>query len=266
MLTNAKDLKGFVIHATDGKIGTVDQFYFDDETWSIRYFTVDTGGWLDDRRVLISPFSVVSADWKAKRLDVALTKRQVENSPDVDTHRPVSRQYETEYLGYYGYPNYWGGPFLWGPVSYPMGLPIPPITSKEALADKIRRASTDSHLRSNHAVTGYHIEAEDGEIGHVAGFVVDDEAWAVRYLEVATQNWWPGKKVLVSPAWIQRVSWIDSKVCVGLYRDAIKSAPEFGESAPLTREYEEHLHAHYGRPPYWLHDAEHKAALTLSGV
>ena len=116
MLTNAKNLKGFVIQATDGKIGTVDQFYFDDETWGIRYLTVETGGWLDDRRVLISPFSVVSADWKAKRLDVALTKKQVENSPDIDTHRPVSRQYETEYLAYYGYPNYWGGPFLWGIV------------------------------------------------------------------------------------------------------------------------------------------------------
>jgi hypothetical protein len=95
---------------------------------------------------------------------------------------------------------------------------------------------------------------------------VDDEAWAIRYIEVATQNWWPGKKVLVSPAWIQRVSWIDSKVYVGLYRDAIKTAPSFAESAPLTREYEEQLHAHYGRPPYWLHDAEHKSALTLSGV
>jgi hypothetical protein len=266
MLTNAKDLKGFVIQATDGKIGTVDQFYFDDETWGIRYLTVETGGWLDDRRVLISPFSVVSADWKARRLDVALTKKQVENSPDIDTHRPVSRQYETEYLAYYGYPNYWGGPFLWGPVSFPMGLAIPPITSKEALADKIRRASTDSHLRSNQAVTGYHIEATDGEIGHVEGFVVDDEAWAVRYMEVATRSWWPGKKVLVSPAWIERVSWIDSKVYVGLYRDAIKSAPLFSESAPLTRDYEDQLHAHYGRPPYWLHDAEHKAAPALSGV
>ena len=266
MLTNAKDLKGFVIHATDGKIGTVDQFYFDDDTWGIRYLTVETGGWLDDRRVLISPFSVVSADWKAKRLDVALTKKQVENSPEIDTHRPVSRQYETEYLGYYGYPNYWGGPFLWGPVSFPMGLPIPPITSKEALADKIRRASTDSHLRSNQAVTGYHIEAEDGEIGHVAGFVVDDETWAIRYIEVLTRNWWPGKKVLVSPSWIQKVSWTESKVYVGLWRDAIKSAPEFAESAPITREYEDRLYTHYGRPPYWLHDAEHKAALSLSGV
>ncbi len=115
MLTNAVHLKGLAIQATDGEIGTVDQFYFDDETWAIRYLTVESGGWLDDRRVLISPISVVNTDWQAKRLDVALTKQQVENSPNIDTHRPVSRQHEAAYLGYYGYPNYWGGTYLWGP-------------------------------------------------------------------------------------------------------------------------------------------------------
>ena len=115
MLTNVNQVKGLVIRATDGEIGTVDQLYFDDETWAIRYLTAATGGWLSDREVLISPFSVTNVDLQGKRLDVALTKKQVENSPNRDTHRPVSRQYETEYLGYYGYPNYWGGPFLWGP-------------------------------------------------------------------------------------------------------------------------------------------------------
>jgi len=57
----------------------------------------------------------------------------------------------------------------------------------------------------------------------VAGFLVDDETWAIRYIEVLTRNWWPGKKVLVSPAWIQKVSWTESKVYVGLWRDAIKA-------------------------------------------
>ena len=127
---------------------------------------------------------------------------------------------------------------------------------KEALSDQGRRESRDSHLRSNEAVTGYHIEANDGEIGHVEGFVMDDETWAIRYLEVATKNWWPGKKVLVSPSWIQRVSWTDSKVYIGLSRDVVKTAPAFVESAPITREYEDQLHRHYGQPPYWLHEAE----------
>src|ERR1700691_3181292 len=100
MLTNANQVKGLVIRATDGEIGTVDQLFFDDETWGVRYLTVETGGWLDGRRVLISPISVVHTDWQAKRLDVALTKKQVENSPDMDTHQPVSRQHAAAYFGY----------------------------------------------------------------------------------------------------------------------------------------------------------------------
>ncbi len=148
MLTETTHLKDFVIRATDGELGTVDQFYFDDETWAIRYLTVETGGWLGGRPVLISPISVVHTDWQAKRLDVALTKKQVENSPNIDTHQPVSRQHEAEYLGYYGYPYYWGGPYLWGPAFYPAGLAVPATASAEAMADRIRRESTDSHLRS----------------------------------------------------------------------------------------------------------------------
>ena len=74
-----------LLEASDGKIGTVDQFFFDDETWAIRYLTVGTDGWLGDRQVLISPFSIVHTDWQARRLDVSLTKKQVENSPNIDT-------------------------------------------------------------------------------------------------------------------------------------------------------------------------------------
>ena len=262
MLRNVTQLEGFVIHATDGELGTVYQLYFDDETWAIRYLTVTTG-WLGGQRVLISPISVIHADWQAKRLDVALTRTQVKNSPNIDTDKPVSRQHEIAYSGYYGYPYYWGGPFLWGPAYYPGGVKAAP---KDTLADRIRGESTDSHLRSTKAVTGYHIEATDGEIGHVEGFILDDEAWAIRYIEVATKNWWPGKKVLVSPAWIERVSWEDSKVYVGLSREAIKDCPEYIESKPITREYESRLYFHYGRPPYWLHDSEHKSAFSQSGV
>ena len=129
------------------------------------------------------------------------------------------------------------------------------------MAASHQKGSQDSHLRSSKAVHGYHIETTDGEIGHLDGFVIDDETWSIRYIEVATRNWWPGKKVLFSPAWIQKVSWVNSEVNVGLYRDAIQTAPVFVESVPLTREYEDRLHSHYGRPPYWVHEEEHKLSL-----
>jgi hypothetical protein len=266
MLRNTTQLEGLTIRATDGELGTVDELYFDDETWAIRYLTVETGGWLSGRQVLISPISVIQADWQAKRLDVALTKRQVEKSPNIATDKPVSRQHEFTYCGNYGYEYYWGGPYLWGSSYYPGRFATPRTASTEDMADQIERESGDSHLRSTKAVTGYHIEASDGEIGHVDGFIVDDEDWAIRYIEVATKNWWPGKKVLVSPAWIERVSWEDSKVYAGLTREAIKNAPEFVDVTSITREYEDRLYSHYGRAAYWLHDAEHKRSLSLSGV
>jgi hypothetical protein len=266
MLRNTTHLKGFAIRATDGELGTVDQLLFDDKTWAIRYLTVETGGWLGGRQVLISPISVVNTDWQAERLDVALTKKQVEDSPNIDTHQPVSRQHEALYYGYYGYPYYWDGPFLWGPAFYPTGLARSEAASREALAERVAKESTDSHLRSTEAVSRYNIEASDGEIGHVHGFLVDDKAWAIRYMEVSTRNWWPGKKVLISPAWIEHLNWIDSKVYVGLSREAIKDAPEYMDSQPITRLYENRLYSYYGRPPYWLHDAEHESSLSLSAV
>ena len=250
MLRNVNDLHGFAIRAMDGEIGTVEEFYFDDETWAIRYLIVDTGGWLSGRLVLISPMSLGQTDWQSRQLQVALTKDQVENSPDIDTHQPVSRQHEAALLDYYRYSYYWSGAFLAGPGFYPTG-PVPTTASTEDLPATGKKESSDSHLHSTRAVTGYHIEASDGEIGHVKDFIVDDETWTIRYLEVDTRNWWPGKKVLVSPSWIDRVSWADSKVYVDLSRETIKNGPEYTDSVPVTREYENRLYLHYGRPPYW---------------
>jgi hypothetical protein len=264
MLTNITFLKDLSIEATDGKLGTVEQFYFDDETWTIRYFIVNTGGWLSNRLVLISPWSVTRVDWEAQLLHVSLTKKQVQDSPNVDTHKPVSRQHEEEYLGYYGIPYYWGGPYLWGSKDKPEGIDRPISGAPDIVREISTAGSADSHLRSTDTVHGYHVQAKDGEIGHVNGFIIDDDSWSIRYLQVTTRNWLPGKTVLISPEWVERLSWTDSKIYVDLTVEAIKDAPEYLLSKPLTREYEDRLYLHYGRPPYWV--AEHETALTHTGV
>jgi hypothetical protein len=247
MLRNVTQLKGFAMQATDGEIGALEQFYFDDESWAIRYLVVNSGNWLSGRLVLVSPLALRQAEWESKRLDVALTKKQIENSPPIDTHKPVTRQHETAYMGYYGYPSYWAAP------NYPAALEVRREALAEAEASQARpgREPADVHLRSTEAVTGYHIQASDGEIGHVRDFIVDDETWNIRYLEVDTQNLWPGKKVLVSPQWIDRVSWADSKVYVDMTMENIQNGPEWVESIPVTREYEHRLYDYYARSPYW---------------
>ena len=263
MLITASHLSDFKVQATDGELGTVGGLYFDDDTWAIRYLLVNTGGWLNDRRVLVSPFSVVHMDLETKHLEVSLTKNQVQKSPDIDTQRPVSRQHEADFLGYYGYPYYWSGPYLWGAGYYPgdFAMQTAPYTKQPATGNPDGQ-SYDSHLRSTEAVAGYNVNTPDGNIGHVDGFVIEDKTWAIRYLEIATRNWLPGKKVLISPAWIERISWLDSKVSIALVREAVKAAPAYIESRPITREYEEQLHSYYGQPPYWLHEG--KPALILS--
>lgn len=261
MLRSVNELKGTSIHASDGELGNVDQFLFDDESWAIRYLVVETGKLLG-RKVLISPISIDRKQKTAEGLRLSLTKEQIRNSPGIDTDKPVSRQHEIDYFNYYGYPFYWGGPGLWGATSYPISHPTmargvghPDRTSGYAGAAVKAQAQAaregDPHQRSTNEVTGYYIEATDGDIGHVEDFVIDDENWAIRYMIVDTVNWWPGKKVVITPQWIKEVRWTDSRVYVDLSRDRIRNAPEYDPARLIDRGYEEKLYDYYRSPKYW---------------
>jgi hypothetical protein len=248
MLSKAKTIKGYKLESLDGEIGSVKGFYFDDHRWTIRYLVADTGSWLTGRLVLISPYALNRVIQGDECLTVDLTKKQIENSPSLDSHKPVSQQFESDYYGYYGWPPYWNGSSVWGDT-----------THLERDRNKWVKVSAqgkpwDRHLRSTQEVTGYHIQALDGEIGHVDDFVIDDDTWAIRYLVVSTKNWWPGKQVLVSPDWIERVSWSESKVFINLTREDIQGSPPFTDDTLLTRDTEEGLHRHYNREGYWVED------------
>jgi hypothetical protein len=267
MLKTASELIGYTIQATDGDIGSVTRIFFDDERWTIRYLVVDTGTWLRGRRVLISPLSVRQASWRTRTLYVTLNRDQVKNSPDIDTERPVSRQHELSYLRYYSYPPYWGGATLWGTgVVYPLLVGDRPADAPAEESPPMSDAqAADSHLRDTRVVSGYHIHATDGEIGHVEDFLLDDEVWAIRYLVIDTSNWIGGRRVLISPEWVSAVSWADSQVHVTVTRASVKTSPDY-DPARLDREYERRLHAHFGKRDYWTGEAEtrHGVSTTAS--
>jgi hypothetical protein len=250
MLINAKTLNGYRLHSLDGEIGTAEEFYFDDQHWTVRYLVANTGTWLVGRKVLISPYALSGVDRNKHTIRVDLTKKQIDDSPSLFRDKPVSRQFEESYYGYYGWPMYWGGPYSWGPSPYI-------VRDREKWSSFARDGKPwDPHLRSTRDVTGHHVEASDGEIGHVEDFIVDDETWAIRYLIVSTRNWWPGRKVLVSPRWIDRVSWIESKVFTTLSRASIQQSPEYTEGALLNREFEDIMHRHYKRNGYWVDESD----------
>jgi len=188
MLSPASGFNGLSIAAIDGDIGSIRDLYFDDITWTIRYLVVDTGSWLPGRQVLISPLSV-RGERQGDKVPVNLSREQVKNSPPIDADKPVDRQLEEALARYYNQQYYWDGPYRWGLLAYPgMGpMPIPtPVVEEMAAND---RPEGDPYLRSARDVTGYYIAALDGDIGHVGDFLIDDRAWAIRYLVVDTRNW-----------------------------------------------------------------------------
>jgi hypothetical protein len=241
MLHAISELQRMSIRATDGAIGGIADVYFDDRNWAVRFLIANTGGWLSERLVLISPAAVAGLDWEAREAEVRLTMAQVEASPPIEAALPVSEQKIVELNAFYGWPDYWGGtrPRGGGPWIGP---------AAEAEPERIG----DPHLQSAESVKGYSIRALDDGIGQVDDYLFDAETWFVRYLVVDTRKWLPGKKVLIAPPWIHGVDWAAQGVAVELTRDSIRAAPEYDKSAPLTRQYEDALHRHYQKTGYWI--------------
>ena len=230
MLYKATDLSGYKLNSYEGEIGKVKELYFDDRYWTIRYLVADTGNWLTGRQVLISPYALGAVNPKDQNITIQLTKQRIEDSPSLESDQPVSRQFEESHVVYYGLTAYWtsfGGQEDWDP-----------------------------NLLSTSAVIGHHVQASDDEIGHVEDFIIDDKTWAIRYLVINTRNWLPGKKILISPQWIERVSWTEAKVFVNLTREKIRKAPEYDDDAPITRDYELELYKHFTCTGYWVDEQD----------
>ncbi|MEO7933312.1 MAG: PRC-barrel domain-containing protein [Chthoniobacterales bacterium] len=246
MLRNFQNLHGCSLAASDGEIGKVQEIYFDDQHWKVRYFVVTTGSWLTGREVLIAPSVIEGIDETHRSLAVHLSQEEVRHSPPVEADKPVSRQYEEQMYKYYGWDPYWSiadsgigfgiSPMGVGAAAYPENItPPPPITT---------------HLRSSDELKGYRIHANDGELGKVEDFIIDDKTWHIRYLVIRPGHWPTQRHVLLAPEWIEGVSYEGAEVVVNLPSSRIEDAPEF--NLPITREYEDRLHAHYERPAYWL--------------
>ena len=250
MLRNASAVNGYAIAASDGRLGTVSDFLFDDAGWSVRWVVVDTGNWLSGRKVLLPASVLGRLDPKEEEFAVGLTMQQVKDSPDINTDRPVSRQMEANVYDYYGWSPYWGTGFYMGGVGYMGGAMAasPPLEARrheDEIADA-QRSRDDPHLRSIEEVTGYHIHATDGEIGHVEDFLIEDADWSIRYLVVDTKNWWPGEKVLISPRSAQEIDWTDKLVNLNVDRQRVKDSPTYDPSTTVDQDYDVRFLTYYG--------------------
>jgi len=202
MFRSLGDLMGASMIATDGEIGRICNFLFDDESWKIRYCVVDVGHWLARREVLISMSAIDQPDWKTKTLRARLTKEQLRNGPDVDSKKPVSRQQEIAMREYFGWPAYWDTVVdkVFPPNLIPAGREFPVHTEE------------DNHLRSWEDVIGYEVWASDGVVGYLESFVVNEAVWHIGYLDVKTGDWLQSRSVLVPTSWVKSISWADHHV------------------------------------------------------
>ncbi len=225
MLRSLDSVRRFFVYATDGEIGQVKSFYFDDEEWIIKYIVVDTGVWLPGRKLLIPAVSVTEIDFERQSLTLNLSREKIKNSPAADVEKALSRLVEDELNTFFG-----------------------------LLSMRFRHMSAvrpETHLRNTQHVIGHYIQAKNGHIGHVYDFVIDEETWTIRYMVVDTGNWFAGKRVLISPEWVESVNWHDQQVYIDLTVEQILTSPEYS-SGSVDRGYEEELFHHYFRTGYWF--------------
>lgn len=263
MLWRCSDVIGSRVRATDGEVGSITDLLFDDATWHVRWAVVDSGSWLSGREVLLPPRYFAHPDAELNEFPVDLRRERVEQSPDISTDAPVSRQMEADLYRHYNWQPYWDD------LYYPSGGVVPPsyigegtmqppapqgLSRPSAANDQLPPDHTqgDPHLRSINEVTGYYVRASDDDIGHVEDFLLEEASWAIRYLIVDTQNWWPGKMVLVAPRWAREIDWRNSTLRLDRTREQVRNSPEFDPAMAVDRSYEAQLHGHYGYPPYWI--------------
>lgn len=238
--------EGYRLTALDGEIGRCHDFLFDDAQWTVRYMVADTGRWLPGRKILISPAFLERPDWDARRFPVRLTRRQIEESPPLDSDAPVSRRYERTYHDFFTTPYYWLGNGLWGNYPLPGAVFPPEMPTREQEPPDEHPDAT--HLRSLREVTGYRVVGSDEAAGWLDDFIVDDRTWALRFAVVDLSRLPLSRKVLVSVDWIEAVDWVDREIRVEVSAEQIEGAPDFDPAAPVNEAQQTLLYDYYGRP------------------
>jgi sporulation protein YlmC with PRC-barrel domain len=249
MKRSIKSLIGYSMGTPGGETGTVTDFYFDDETLTVRYLIVKTGYWWFERKVLIPSEAVAKLDYERQTFPVDMTKHQIRNSPDIDTDKPVSRQQEAELYKRLQWPDYWSpGAFsvgVWGLTG------TIPLATKKGPGNKVdctNDLNYDFHLRSTKELTGYHIYGTDDEVGIVEDFVIDDDIWQLNFLVIDPRNRLPGRKVLLSPTCITDINWASSTILADIAGKAIEQNPIYDPSASINILHEDLLYDKYGKP------------------
>jgi len=262
MLFAVSALRNCPVRASDGDIGSARDFLFDDKNWKIRWMEIDAGHWLPGRRVLVHPCAIAPIELPPKpalpmlspgptlELAVNLTRAQIEAGPQSRAEEPVTREMESLLYDYYGWDPYWGVThFGAGALPNSEQQIVPEAARRDAAAEAFP-AEDVSGLHSAVSVQGMSVHASDGDIGHVENLLADDSNWEIRYLLIATRNWWPGKVARLSPYAVKDIDWYGARINMNVTREQVKAAPAWDPLALFDAASEEALHRHFGWPGY----------------
>lgn len=261
MLHTMQSLLGFTMGATDGEIGKVKDFYFDDQTWRVRYLVVETGNWLFGRKVLLSPVAIQSINWDEKVFPVNLSMDQIKHSPDIDTEKPVSQQQDAELHSHYSWPVNTGAGVGFMTTGMVGGVVSPGVSFQDRIADEVRNHENDTisdrgpemekqsggdlHLRSYNAFEDFTVMATDGELGEASDFLIDSNSWNIPFLIIETGNWYSGSKVLAPTNTIESIEGEDSQIRINQGTSYFNNNPEFNESLLTDQEAQRQIFNFY---------------------
>jgi hypothetical protein len=254
MFQSVKKMTGLNIKALNGDIGSVDQLFFDDHSWAIRYLVVSIGSLLNNRKVLISPAALDGIS--GHELFVEASIDQIRNSPDIDTEKPISRQKEEELHDYYAWSYYWGYPLYYnslGTELYP-NIQYTDMFINKALDENKQKNQTEeeNHLRTTREVIGYSVQTKNGEFGYVDDFIVDSDEWVIRYLVLNTGDFLPSRKILTGAHWVKDISWDNRAVSFDIDINTLRNGPTYDSSVLLSRDFERRVYQYYEKTPYWI--------------
>jgi uncharacterized protein YrrD len=243
MLRSANEMMGYKLLALDGDIGSCNDFLFEDESWTLQYMIANTGGWLDNRKVLLSPKSLGDPPLEEGRVQVDRTKEFIENAPELDSDAPVSRQYQLVWTQYHGLTPYW---HKLGPLSTPLAA--------NAMALMEDANNRDEHLRSVKEVCGYEVEMNSVKLkgqglGTIVDFILSDTVWQIAFAVLETDSrWFRSRKVLVGRDVLNKIGWAERKLYVDIDEKQLARCPAYDPGEPIEPRLEAANYDLYGMP------------------
>lgn len=249
MLHSYNDLKTFAIRAVDDRSSKVDDIYFDDSDWHIRYLVAQSGFLLTAHQGLVGARLLDAPDVTKREIPVNLTEEELKSADSPETDPPVSEQDRSTDAH---------DPGLWPSFLVGTGAPYSPDVAMDQLGlDRSEQSAGtadrrgDPHLRSMAEILDYSVETRDGEVGSVIDFLIEADGWQLRFLAIDTGNWLPGRRVVVTTDWITDVDAVDRKIHVDVDQQTLKDAPRLRSIEDLHLSDAKEAIDRYGHVGYW---------------